>query len=335
MKFKRNFFILLLFPLNILTAQQNDTVFNSREIGPKALWQPGMETLHSIQSTCDSTKQITFGECFVRKMEESGASPEAVEFAKLTGNQGFMRDFKEAGQVDVAYVYYPFRANENQLCFLVNGKPKLIDIDDYNIISKVDLKKNRDYSAIFNEYPELTIWPGDRNGVDYPVINKAAGGGQNFIFNYRLQDRCHACKLIGFANLNFRFAKDGKFLGVSVVDVLRLKESGQELMVINAYSDPSKPIIVKKGQTFTISLESNGTTGYQWQLGKPLDEKGINLIGKFYLPSRSNLLGAGGREAWDFISTNKGSTEITLVYLRSWEKDNKPGKEVTFKIFVK
>ena len=36
------------------------------------------------------------------------------------------------------------------------------------------------------------------------------------------------------------------------------------------YSDPATPITVKAGEDFAIAVDSNRTTGYQWQLAEPL-----------------------------------------------------------------
>jgi len=321
--------VLMLMTVKI-TAQVND----SAKITAKAIWGPGMEIMHAIHDSCDSMKYPTFGECFLEQMKKSGASHEAVEFAKLTGSEGFMRDFKNTGKVDVAYAVYPFRANENQLCFLVNGNPNMIDVDGYDYISKVNLKMNKIYNQISKIYPHISIWPGDRSGVDYPAVRKLPDGGEQFVFSYRLQDGCHACKLIGFANLGYSFNKAGKFTGIKVIDIMRLTESGNEIKIQDEYSDPDKTIKVKAGKSFTIALKSNATTGYEWQIAKPTDEETVTNIGKIYLIPQNAIPGAGGKEEWTFIGNSSGSVDIRFKYARPWEKDVKPIKEVVFKVIV-
>ena len=39
-----------------------------------------------------------------------------------------------------------------------------------------------------------------------------------------------------------------------------------------------KMIETRAGQNFTITLEANATTGYQWQFAKPLDESLLQLV---------------------------------------------------------
>ena len=91
------------------------------------------------------------------------------------------------------------------------------------------------------------------------------------------------------------------------------------------------------GQEFPITLESNRTTGYQWQLAKPLDEAILKLVGSEYRTpeSKPGLVGAGGQEVWTFKAVGKGRTEISLKYVRPWEKDGKPAKEQSYTIVVR
>jgi predicted secreted protein len=325
--------LLILTMAGIITAQSKDSLFNGK-ISSKAIWQPGMGIMQVIHDSCDNVQNQSFGQCFWEQMKKSGASPEALEFTRLTGYEGFMRDFKNTGKVDIAYAVYPFRANENQLCFLVNGNPGMIDIDGYNYISGINFKADKVYKQIAMEYPNVSVWPGDRSGSGYPAVREIPGGGQQFIFNYRLQDGCHACKLVGYANLGFNFDKYGKFLGIKVINILRLNKSGSLRKMQNEFFNPVKTIKIKAGECFLIGLKSNATTGYEWQLAKPVNEGLIIYAGKIYLSPLSGIPGAGGEEIWNFIPNKAGSTIISFKYSRPWEKNTAPAKKVDFKIVV-
>lgn len=180
-------------------------------VNQKALWQPGMGIMGTIREACGSAGD--FGQCFVAQMQKSGASPQAIAFTKLTGNTGFMRDFREAGRVDVAYVNYPFRANENQGCLLVNGEPQAIDVDDISLLPQDEMRKSAAYVSLAAKYPNATIFPGDRNGIAYPKIERLPDGGQRFVVSYRLVDGCHACARIGDVSFAFDFDRAGKLTG--------------------------------------------------------------------------------------------------------------------------
>lgn len=89
------------------------------------------------------------------------------------------------------------------------------------------------------------------------------------------------------------------------------------------------------GQTFSVTLDSNPTTGYKWQLAKPLDEGILKLVGSEYKKPATKLVGAGGKEIWVFKATAKGRTSIRLKYVRSWEKGVQPVKEAAFTVIVR
>ena len=89
------------------------------------------------------------------------------------------------------------------------------------------------------------------------------------------------------------------------------------------------------GQQFAITIESNQTTGYQWQLANPLNESIVKLVGSEYKAPKSGLVGQGGQEVWTFKAVGKGTTQIALKYVRPWEKDTPPNKQQTFTLTVK
>jgi len=100
------------------------------------------------------------------------------------------------------------------------------------------------------------------------------------------------------------------------------------------YMDPAVPIEVEEGGEFTIVLESNPTTGYQWKLAEPLDEEILTLIKTEYEEPDEERLGAPGEEKWTFKAEKPGDTEITLAYVRPWEEEpevmdaeEEPGEE--------
>ena len=309
---------------------------SSQVIGPEAEWQPGMQVMQTITQRCGAAAD--FGACFVAQMQKAGASPQAVRFTKLTENTGYLRDFREAGRVDVAYVEYPFRANENQGCLLVNGEPASIDVDDLSALPQADLAKDPRYAKLAQKYPNITIFPGDRNGTDYPAIEKLPDGGQRFIVTYRLLNGCHACERVGEASFAFDFERTGKFLGRKFLAVEQtraaaaLSNEGEE--AAGAQASPIKPLKVMVGQEFTLRLASNRTTGYQWQLAEPPDEGIVKLVGTRYVEPKTKLAGAGGEEAWSFKAVSKGKALIAMKYVRPWEKNTAPTKSTVVVVQV-
>lgn len=93
-----------------------------------------------------------------------------------------------------------------------------------------------------------------------------------------------------------------------------------------AYSDPQKPLVVKKSHpTFNVILKSNQTTGYIWTL-KNIDDYLIQPIKRVYISNENNkgFTGGGGYEIWTFMAKQSSfivpqTTSITLIYSRPWE----------------
>ena len=101
------------------------------------------------------------------------------------------------------------------------------------------------------------------------------------------------------------------------------------------YLGPGKTVTLTCGFRFTVRMHSNPTTGYGWQLAKPLDEKIVVLVTNDYIHPDTTLVGAGGNEVWIFKAVGRGQVEIALKYARPWEKDRPPAETNVFKVVVK
>lgn len=171
---------------------------------------------------CSHLSGAEFQACFISLMRNLGASPAALRFTSLTDTAGYVRNFRNAGKVDIAYVFYPFRANENFGIVLVNGNPEMVDVDDFSVIDLAALKSDSTYLKIVREFPDAAVWPGDRYRLDMPKSETLPDGTQRFLVGYWLQNGCHACERIGTIVYAFDFDKQGKFLGTKLVTVTAL-----------------------------------------------------------------------------------------------------------------
>ena len=99
---------------------------------------------------------------------------------------------------------------------------------------------------------------------------------------------------------------------------------------------PDRTYELEKGEEFTIRLEANPSTGYQWVIAKGLKKAPVVLIKEDYQPapnpSGKPLLGAGGTKIWHFRAENTGKTTLKLIYQRSGERA--PGETKYFRISV-
>lgn len=193
------------------------------KITEKALYQPGVSQIDEIRDKCDKVQE-DFYRCYEKSIQKAGATKEAAALTRLLGEPGYLRDFKKVGPVDIAFVNYPFRANENQGCFLVNGNPHMINVDDLAAITPEMLQKNREYMKLKNRYPEIGLWMGDRTGTGFIRTRRLKGGGARFSVPYRLTKGCRACEDVGKMWAGFYFDKMGNFIKREVIKVQAVKE---------------------------------------------------------------------------------------------------------------
>jgi inhibitor of cysteine peptidase len=89
------------------------------------------------------------------------------------------------------------------------------------------------------------------------------------------------------------------------------------------------------GKSFTITLDSNPTTGYQWQIVKALDTGLMELIDSEFIAPKTDLVGAPGKENWHFKAIKSGKAIISFEYVRPWEKDELPVQVESFIIIIR
>ena len=101
---------------------------------------------------------------------------------------------------------------------------------------------------------------------------------------------------------------------------------------VDAYTDSEQVINTTVNQEFTIALDSNPTTGYNWEAS--YDENMLSLEKEEYNPDEKapGLLGAGGTQYYRFQALKVGETEITVTYKRSWETESAEQKVFTVDI---
>jgi len=86
-------------------------------------------------------------------------------------------------------------------------------------------------------------------------------------------------------------------------------------------------------QTLVISLESNPSTGYLWEVAE-IDENVVQQVGKAEFEQMAPLLGAPEKQTLRFKPAGAGQSTLRLVYHRPWEKDVKPAREFSIQVVV-
>jgi len=126
------------------------------------------------------------------------------------------------------------------------------------------------------------------------------------------------------------------YLSLEIIDITRAGRG--EVVGKRVYSNPKRPVRVKQGENFIISLETNPTTGFVWQFAEPHDKSILTLENVEYVRNDDTgitIVGGGGEERWTFKAVAGGETLLSFKYLRPWEKDVPPAKKAVFKVILR
>jgi inhibitor of cysteine peptidase len=104
-------------------------------------------------------------------------------------------------------------------------------------------------------------------------------------------------------------------------------------IVVIDQSTNESTLTLRVGQELELSLESNPTTGYIWQL-TDLEGGVLVQLGEVEYSSGSELVGGGGVETFRFAAEKPGSATLRLEYLRPWEEGIAPEKVFSVEVVV-
>ena len=96
-----------------------------------------------------------------------------------------------------------------------------------------------------------------------------------------------------------------------------------------------RDITIRQGQVLTISLDSNASTGFNWELvahGEPYLEEIADVTVNPSSPQRPPIPGSASTLGFHFKAVEKGDAIVVLNYRRAWEKNKPPLR--TFTVYV-
>ena len=100
--------------------------------------------------------------------------------------------------------------------------------------------------------------------------------------------------------------------------------------------DAGRPLTLAAGESFTVDLKSNPSTGFRWRVEPPRPGDGLleQERDDFAAPP-GELCGAPGRQRLTFSAKKPGQTTLRLVYIRPWEKPPRPAGTFQVPVTVK
>jgi len=89
----------------------------------------------------------------------------------------------------------------------------------------------------------------------------------------------------------------------------------------------SKEVEVAVGDSFTVTLCSNPTTGFLWSEAAEISDQTVlqQTDHKFEAPETTEppIEGAPGKEVWTFKALKEGTSTVSMEYSRPWEGGEK------------
>ncbi|MDD5338353.1 MAG: protease inhibitor I42 family protein [Dehalococcoidales bacterium] len=122
------------------------------------------------------------------------------------------------------------------------------------------------------------------------------------------------------------------FLGLMVIMLLPLLVIGcggngsttfeRTLDDFTAQNNIVQSVTLNAGDTLTVKLGSNPTTGFNWDDAAIGNTAVIEQVSRDYLePTASGIVGAPGTDVWAFRAKAAGTTTIQFNYSRPWESE--------------
>ena len=101
----------------------------------------------------------------------------------------------------------------------------------------------------------------------------------------------------------------------------------------------SREVTVNAGDSFTLTLGSNPTTGFTWPDEAQIGDQTVlqQTDHKLVVPESEPPPppGTPGKEVWTFKALKKGTTEVSMEYSRPWEGGEKGVWTFTLTVVVK
>jgi len=94
---------------------------------------------------------------------------------------------------------------------------------------------------------------------------------------------------------------------------------------------------IARGQSTSIALASNPSTGFSWSLDEARSSglAHVKVVDKGFTRTTSGLVGAPGRRWWSVAGLTRGTASLTFVYQRAWDRQTPPAKARTIVVDVR
>ena len=109
--------------------------------------------------------------------------------------------------------------------------------------------------------------------------------------------------------------------------------SAKQVSVDATYS--GKQVQTTVGDTVVVTLDSNPSTGFKWELAKLSDTDVLKMADNKYEGPDKAMPGAGGKEVWIFKALAPGTSAVRMEYSRPWAGGEKAVQVFDLTVAVK
>jgi inhibitor of cysteine peptidase len=199
-----------------------------------------------------------------------------------------------------------------------------------------------------NKLGGTDIWGGMNNAAGGGWVTQAADSATNF----QVVGMCILPDLSAIDSWGLAYKANGVVRGTDLSKVVRYQPAQVPSVFVSGSSlnepgvgvvdktltksDNNSKVTLKVGDTLSVELASNPSTGYSWQVAQ-LDPKVLQPVGEpeFNLPSgKTPVPGAPGTQTFNFKAVAKGQSPLMLVYVRPWETNVTPTPNDMFTVQV-
>jgi inhibitor of cysteine peptidase len=133
------------------------------------------------------------------------------------------------------------------------------------------------------------------------------------------------------------FRKTAIIVGLIAITIITLMTACSSLpkQVSADASSSGKQIEIAVGGSIAVTLDSNATTGYSWELKGISNPAILEKTDNKYEAPTSELIGAGGKEVWTFKALKAGTTTLNMEYSQPWEGGQKGANSFSVTVVVK
>lgn len=116
-----------------------------------------------------------------------------------------------------------------------------------------------------------------------------------------------------------------RYVNIAIMVFLLLSVAASAETVLTE-ADNGKTVRLTPQQEVIVTLPSNPTTGYRWEMVEQGEDAALVIVAKEYRASvgASGRIGAGGKEHFRLRLLKAGRFTVTFIYRRSWEKKQEP-----------